>query len=383
MTFTQNELLLALLATVIVCWLLVQIRDRSRMRRHYQRSLDELPVGVCSLGQQGRIQLWNHRMEQITELRGKSTVGLSVSSLPQPWQEVLEVALQIKPDNLGKREILDLHGRHRWISVHSGPPLQGSGDRLILVEDITNYQRLQDEVLHNERLASLGRLAAGVAHEIGNPITGISSLAQNLAYARDPAEIEETADEILKQTERVSRIVESLVNFSHTGSRAGDLKLQSCNLADCIDEAIHLLQLDRDAKEIRFINHCDRELLVTADSQRLLQVFINLLGNARDASAELNEVAIDASATEEGFVCIRVDDEGHGIPPETLDRVFEPFFTTKEVGSGTGLGLALVYSIMEDMQGQIRLQSPVPESDRGTRAELRLPAGDYSEAYAA
>jgi signal transduction histidine kinase len=232
--------------------------------------------------------------------------------------------------------------------------------------------------LHNERLASIGRLAAGVAHEIGNPVTGIACLAQNLEYESDPEEIRYMAQDILKQTSRVTRIVESLMNFSHTGSYSGEAKLVPTNLADCVDEAIHLLTLDRVSKPVQFSNHCDREILVLADSQRLLQVFINLLSNARDACNDHGEVHIRAGASSEQ-VRIDVDDDGCGIPAEAQSRVFEPFYTTKEPGAGTGLGLALVFSIMEDMNGKVQLTSPLAQGNRpGTRVTLHLPRTHYA-----
>lgn len=259
----------------------------------------------------------------------------------------------------------------------------GSDDQLVLLEDITDYQRLQDEVLHNERLASIGRLAAGVAHEIGNPVTGIACLAQNLGYSQDPNEIREAADDILRQTERISRIVESLVNFSHLGSGRGDIRAEPCNLADCVDEAIHLLSLDLDARPVSFSNTCDRELLVLADSQRLLQAFINLLGNARDASTVDGSITVSASQENGDRIVIHIDDQGHGIPPHLLQRIMEPFFTTKDVGQGTGLGLPLVYSIIEDMGGTLRLESPGPdETCRGTRVTVRLRKAHYAESDA-
>ena len=249
------------------------------------------------------------------------------------------------------------------------------------MEDVTDYEVLQSELLHSERLASIGRLAAGVAHEIGNPVTGIACLAQNLAYENDPEDVRDTAGSILKQTDRVTRIVESLVNFSHVGSDAGDLRLGPCNLADCVDEAIHLLQLDRQAKHINYQNECDREQIVLADSQRLLQVFINLLANARDACEDGGIVNISEDLQGEK-VAISIEDDGSGIPAELMDRIFEPFFTTKDPGEGTGLGLALVYSIMEDMGGTLQIHSAVTEDhEAGTRVSLELPHSNYGSAF--
>jgi signal transduction histidine kinase len=168
------------------------------------------------------------------------------------------------------------------------------------------------------------------------------------------------------------------MNFSHTGSHYGETKLAPTNLADCVDEAIHLLTLDRESKPVQFANHCDREWVVLADSQRLLQVFINLLSNARDACSDFGEVHIQAGTSGEQ-VRIDVDDDGCGIPAESQSRVFEPFYTTKEPGAGTGLGLALVFSIMDDMNGKVQLTSPLTQGNRpGTRVTLHLPRASYA-----
>ncbi|NND66609.1 MAG: ATP-binding protein, partial [Halioglobus sp.] len=141
------------------------------------------------------------------------------------------------------------------------------------------------------------------------------------------------------------------------------------------------LTLDRDARVVRFNNHCDRELVVLADSQRLLQVFVNLLGNARDACDEFGEVTIAARASDED-VTVDIEDNGCGIPPEEQGRIFEPFYTTKEPGEGTGLGLALVFSIMDDMNGRVQLVSPIAEPpNRGTRVTLSLPRTSYGSAF--
>jgi len=279
-------------------------------------------------------------------------------------------------------EVVVGKGASRWIGLHKTPVAEGEmGNTVIMVEDITDLELLEAELLHNERLASIGRLAAGVAHEIGNPVTGIACLAQNLEFESDPEEIRYMAQDILKQTGRVTRIVESLMNFSHTGAQSGETRLVPSNLADCVDEAIHLLVLDREAKPVQFDNHCDRELVVLADSQRLLQVFVNLLGNARDACDDYGEVHIRASASGTR-VTIDIEDSGCGIPAEMQSQVFEPFFTTKDPGEGTGLGLALVFSIMEDMNGKVQLTSPLSRgANPGTRVTLHLPRTNYGTAF--
>ncbi len=243
----------------------------------------------------------------------------------------------------------------------------------MLLEDVTETQLLEQELVHSERLASVGRLAAGVAHEIGNPITGIACLAQNLKYdSTDPAEVLETAEQILSQTDRVGRIVQSLVSFSHAG-HASKTEFEAVSLRDCANEAIHLLSLQKDKNQVLFCNDIPKTAIIAGDAQRMIQVFINLLSNARDASPEQGRVMLESNEDEDS-VTVFVTDEGHGIPPELIERILEPFFTTKEPGEGTGLGLAMVYSIIEDHSGHMDIISPADTvHNRGARFEITLP----------
>ncbi|GAB3286205.1 ATP-binding protein [Parahaliea aestuarii] len=357
--------------------------ELDHLRRHYRQILDNLPIGVFSTAPDGEILLWNRSMEEITDIPARRTLGSLQTFIPQPWRRIFCDFLLDPSETLLKQEVVLADGSSRWISLHKASTggRRSSGDRVVLVEDISDLERLETELLHSERLASIGRLAAGVAHEIGNPITGIACLAQNLDYDLEPEEVRATARDILKQTDRVSRIVESLVNFSHTGSGSGNTRLVACNLADCVDEAVHLLELDHQAKPVQFSNDCDRETVVLADTQKLLQVFINLLGNARDACADDGQVHVRAAVIE-GSASIEIEDNGSGIPASIQSQVFEPFYTTKDPGEGTGLGLALVYSIMEDMGGSVQLQSPVFEGAQpGTRITLQLPLGRYDSDF--
>ena len=359
--------------------------DLDNLRRRHRQTLDNLPIGVCSIGVDGEVLMWNRSMQKITGIPPRDVLGSLLESVPGPWSQVIGDFQRGAADTILKTEVSAEPGACSWISLHKttteDADVGHKDDTIILVEDITDFERLEEELLHNERLASIGRLAAGVAHEIGNPVTGIACLAQNLEYETDPDEVRYAAQDILKQTERVSRIVESLVNFSHTGSDAGNINLHPANLADCVDEAIHLLTLDHEAKPVEFCNHCDRELVVMADNQRLLQVFVNLLGNARDACDDYGQVHI-AAGTEGERVHIDVEDNGCGIPQELQSQIFEPFYTTKEPGEGTGLGLALVFSIMEDMNGSVQITSPLSTGALpGTRVTLQLPTASYGPEF--
>ncbi|GAB3109438.1 PAS domain-containing protein [Aestuariicella hydrocarbonica] len=349
--------------------------ELNNLRLYHRNTLEELPMAICSLGQDMEVLMWNHAMQQLTGIPAESVVGSHLEDLQPPWKELLKNFSESPAPHLRKQQ-LTLGDRTHWISLHkaniAGPVANSADGQVILLEDMTETQLLEQELVHSERLASVGRLAAGVAHEIGNPITGIACLAQNLRYeADDPEAAIETADQILSQTNRVSRIVQSLVSFSHTGQQ-DKAEFIDTRLRDCAEEAIQLLSLQKEKTQVHFRNQMPENLSAQADSQRLIQVFINLLANARDASPADSEVIVDGELLGDE-VLITVTDEGSGIPQKQQARVLEPFFTSKDPGEGTGLGLAMVYSIVKEHEGQLELVSPVPGKTNGTQIRIKLP----------
>ena len=345
------------------------------LRRYHRQTLQELPMGVCSLAKDQEILMWNRALEQLTGISAQRVVGSRLGSLEAPWRNLLEeFSRQSEPHRHKQR--LSVDGQARWLNLHKAaieePLAPGNSGLVILVEDVTETRLLEDRLAHSERLASIGRLAAGVAHEIGNPIPGIACLAQNLREEREgDAEINEISSQVIEQTRRVSRIVQSLMNFAHAGGR--QQSSEPVCLAAVTEEAIALLSLNRHAVDVEFRNQCDPQHWVDGDSQRLAQVIINLLSNARDASPAGGLIRISSQASEHSVEWL-VEDQGSGIPKAIRQQVFEPFFTTKDPGKGTGLGLALVYSIVEEHYGQISIDSPVdPHSGRGTRLRISLP----------
>jgi len=319
--------------------------------------------------------MWNRAMEDLTDTPGEEVTGSRLLDLVEPWRSLLIDFSSSSEAHYYRREI-ELNHRPHWVSLHKaaieGTINAGVYDQVILLEDVTETQLLEQELVHSERLASVGRLAAGVAHEIGNPITGIACLAQNLRYESDNPEILETADQILSQTDRVSRIVQSLVGFSHTGHNKNS-DFEPVVLRNCANEAIQLLSLQKDKHQVLFVNNIASNAIVGADAQRMIQVFINLLSNARDASPEHSTVVLE-STEDEYSIIFSVTDEGPGIAPEHIDQIFEPFFTTKDPGEGTGLGLAMVYSIIDDHGGYLDIVSPADTiHNRGARFTIKLP----------
>ncbi len=346
------------------------------LRRYHRQVLQDLPLGVCSVGpdtnQQQRIISWNRNMEQLTTLPAKQVVGNSLERLPSPWRDLLQQSLQ--GDKTQLRHItLQLNGETRVFNLHKSAiddpsqPQRGAGT-VVLLEDHTELYQLEEELAHSERLASIGRLAAGVAHEIGNPVTGIACLAQDLLHESDDPQFRtQGLEQILEQTQRISNIVQSLVNFSHGGT-LHEHSPEPLELCECIEEALQLMRLSRSGKQLNIELECPQPLRLEGDKQRLIQVFVNLLSNACDASQPGDTVAIHGQR-EGDTITVSLRDQGHGIPETIQEKVFEPFFTTKAAGEGTGLGLPLAYGIVQQHNGSLSVKSDAG----GTTFTLRLP----------
>ncbi|MGO2133030.1 MAG: ATP-binding protein [Halomonas sp.] len=357
-------------------------RELNELRRHHRRTLLRLPVGLCVFGSDGELLMWNDALARFSGIDADTVVGAHRNCLPAPWSDLFQRLLSEPGSKLYKQPVQIAEGIRYLGLRHSSPhPRERNGSTVILVEDQSEMKWLEDELVHSARLASIGQLAAGVAHEIGNPITGISSLAQNLHYDTDNPELLETARQIQELTTRISTIVSSLVSFAHGGRQAIDAEMMPVSIARVTNQALHLIQLTRSGDDICFDNRCLPTFEVIGDEQRLQQVMVNLLSNARDASASGDTIIIDAQMehgtahdTDNARLRISVTDSGEGIDPAIRDRLFEPFTTTKAPGSGTGLGLPLVYSIITEHNGQINIESPPAGQKQGTRIVLWLPA---------
>ncbi|MBN1662539.1 MAG: PAS domain S-box protein [Deltaproteobacteria bacterium] len=243
--------------------------------------------------------------------------------------------------------------------------------------DLRERIRMQKELeethlklLHSEKMASLGKLAAGVAHEINNPLGGILLYA-NLLLEDMPPDHPRSANvkKIIDQTLRCKDIVKELLDFG----RQAEHNMVTCNINQVLEQSISLLSRQSSFLNIKIVKDMDPLLLpIVADPGQLNQVFINLMTNAADAMNGMGILTVRTySLPEENKVGVDISDTGCGIPPETLPRIFDPFFTTKDMGKGTGLGLSTVYGIIGEHGGTIDVRSQLNE---GSTFILRLPA---------
>jgi len=222
-----------------------------------------------------------------------------------------------------------------------------------------------------ERLAAVGQLAAGLAHEIRNPLTAIRSTMQYLLQGLTPGEARhQLVEELLSEVDRINSTLGGLLSLS----RSGELRLIEIDLLVPLSLSLRLVQARADEQQVRLEPSLGREpLRVLGDTNQLKQVFLNLLLNALQSMPEGGRIAVTASPSGPATGAarwgqVRIVDTGQGIPSDQLRQVFDPFFTTKR--DGTGLGLAICHGIIEQHQGEIRLES---EEGRGTTAFVRLP----------
>ena len=234
--------------------------------------------------------------------------------------------------------------------------------------DITEQKILERQVVRSQKMETFGTLAAGIAHEVGNPLTSISSLVQVVQRQSQDDFVQEKLELVKNQINRISKIIRELVDFARPSTH--EVKDVSINLV--VREAINIVQYGKKARTIKFNVALEDDLqFVSAVHDQLLQVFLNILMNAVDASMGNpdSSVSILTKQSDEK-VEISISDNGTGIAEHHLGKVFDPFFTTKEVGKGTGLGLWVSLGIIRNFGGDIHVES---ELNKGTTFSVRLP----------
>jgi signal transduction histidine kinase len=217
-------------------------------------------------------------------------------------------------------------------------------------------------------MESIGTLAAGIAHEVGNPLTSISSVVQVIQRTTTDRFAREKLELVKDQISRISRIIRDLVDFS----RPSNYEQQQTSVNKVLEDAVSMVAYGKKAKRIKFTLQLEETIpLLRVIPDQLAQVFLNILLNAADAmDGKEGEITVRTTASEEK-VYIIFQDTGRGIPEENLGKIFEPFFTTKGVGEGTGLGLWVSYGIIRNFNGDIKVASVV---GKGTTFTVILPS---------
>lgn len=347
--------------------------------------VESVNVGLLAVDEDGRIIRCNSPFEQMMGLDREQAVGRLV-------EDVFDDSLRMNLDSiLGKsrwhltevRNAYKLHthdrkGRSLILNVAVAPLRSISNQQtgaIIVLENVSSRVKLEETLQQSEKLSSIGLLAAGVAHEVNTPLTGVSSYTQMLLGMipeTDPKHA--LLQKMQRQTDRATNIVGNLLNFSRTGNAE---EFSEIRIDKLLTDTLQLLEPQLRKSSIQIVKDYASDLpAIYGSSGKLQQVFTNLILNARDAMFESGTIMLKTYADDEDVVVVEVSDDGEGIPAENLKKVFDPFFTTKGVGNGTGLGLAVSYGIIQEHSGTIEARSTEGE---GTTFQLVFPTAQRSE----
>jgi PAS domain S-box-containing protein len=341
--------------------------------------IESINVGLLAVDLEGRVTRLNSALEHILDLRRDAAVGRYVEDLfSEDFADTLKQVLG--KDGWRLKEIRNIYKLHTATRANRGlvlnialAPLQdgqGQTGALVVLEDVTARISLEEQLQQREKLSSIGLLAAGVAHEVNTPLTGVSSYTQMLLgmlNENDPKHA--LLQKVRTQAERATNIVNNLLNFSRTGSAT---EFGEIDVARVLDDTLQLLEPQLRRSQIEIVRRYDGDAPEAyGNAGKLQQVFTNLLLNARDAIPDGGRIIVATGTAEDGSLIAEISDTGIGIAPENVAKIYDPFYTTKGVGQGTGLGLAVSYGIIQEHAGRISVES---EPGHGTTFRITLPS---------
>jgi len=360
---------------------LARADELAHLREKAERILESIPTGVVALAEDLRVLSINRALRQkLPDAQPGMTLAAVFSRATAGAVAVIEQALE---QSRGSGSVTSLHGqplalfgREGQYTLHAVPLGAGLPKTrfLLVLEDVTEVRALESQLLRAEKLATVGVLAAGVAHEVGTPLGVVRGRAEYLlGKLGDGHKDAGNLQVIIEQIDRVTRVIRELLDFS----RVKPADVAPLRLAPLVRQVVDLLRYELERRTVSVEVTVPEDLPpVAANPDQLQQVLVNLLINARDASPQDGRVRLSARVCPASDVApwphveIEVADSGGGIPRDQLLQVFDPFFTTKKRGQGTGLGLTVVSQIVGNHGARISLES---EPGRGTRVVLQWP----------
>ena len=361
----------------------VSASEVDRVRKFNENIIESLNDGLVVLDLEDRVLRWNAALERVYGVTHAAAVGEPLTDLFDPsFTARLDDARreQSEGTTLYRVPLASRHDgdrRQLLVNVAVAPLRTPEGDTagtMVILEDITARVQLEEQLQLSDKMASIGLLATGVAHEVNTPLTGISSFTQMLLEGMEPDDPRtHLLEKIERQTFRAAKIVNGLLNLARPGrsDAAGPLDVNAV-----INDVLALLEHQFQTANIQIRRDLSSTpTLVQGVEFKLQQVFLNLFLNARDAMPTGGWLSI-ASRVEGTHAVIEVGDTGPGIASEDLARIYDPFFTTKGVGQGTGLGLSITYGVIKEHSGSIECKS---KPDQGTQFTVNLPLPPRAE----
>jgi PAS domain S-box-containing protein len=338
-------------------------RNLAYLKEFSENIIESAPAGIVTIDSFLKVKYWNKEMETITGIRKSDASNRPIVHL-LPWITG-ETLLQNE-----QREMCVQTPSLQSFKINISPFKDPSGGYVVILEDITEKKKMEEKLLQTSKLASIGKLTAGISHEIGNPLASISSLVQELRSLKmEEVEDREFTGESLKainnHIERIVKIVRSLGDFARVSSAEKTVT----SISEILDRTINLVKYDKRFKNIQLTTDIEDIPSLKVNPDKIQQVFLNLILNAMDAMPDGGRLGVSMERRD-SFVEVVFSDSGAGIDESVMDRIFDPFFTTKAPGKGTGLGLSICYGIIREHNGTITVKSGKGE---GTTFVIRLP----------
>ncbi len=351
--------------------------ELAQLKAYSENVVKSITVGVLAVTPEGEITVWNTAMDAICGLERVAVLGKNISEVfPPELVRTLRSVVEgprwdvAQTSRLYKTYIQMPDGQGRLVNITLAPFVSQEdvlAGTLLVFDDITEKVQLENQLLQAEKLSSIGLLAAGIAHEINTPLTGVCSYTQMLLKETPPQDRRhEMLKKIEKQGFRASSIVDSLLNLA----RVRDSDFQEVDVNSLMLETLSLLDHQFRATSIDVKLDLDPVLPATlANGGKLQQVFMNLFLNAKDSMPEGGQLRVRTHCKDSQLV-VKIEDTGTGISDEDIKRIYDPFFTTKELGKGTGLGLSVCYGIIQEHSGRISVKS---RPGLGSAFQVQLP----------
>jgi two-component system sensor histidine kinase HydH len=341
----------------------------SRVQAFSDSLVENMPIGLVAIDQAGRITAFNQAAESILQQAAADIVGQKANDvLPETCRDLIKTLETQKKIVTGELDCHLANGRKIPLDVIATVLEEEDGARgvVVLLRDITEIQHLKKEIARSQRLASLGSLAAGVAHELRNPLSSIKGFATYFRERyRDNPEDEKTAGIMIQEVDRLNRVIGQLLDYA----RPMTMHRQETPIQSIIQHTFRMIEQQAREKGVVLQANLPANIpAVGVDPDRMKQVFLNLYLNALDAMEVGDVLSVTLTDLPGEHIRIEVGDTGVGIAPEDLGRIFDPYFTTKP--SGAGLGLAIVQKIIDSHGGDIQVEST---PGRGTMVAIQLP----------
>ncbi len=356
------------------------LRERLRHTDHLahltekaEKILDHIPSGVLALSEDRRVTSVNR---WLAERLGHEIIGRRLDATFHAGRpddvalvvRLVEHALQMREPQSLHRERISLLGQETSLNIHAVPLARGIGDVsvLLVLDDLTEVRRIEQRLLHSEKLVTAGQLAAGIAHEVGTPLNVARGRAElSLSHLGGGHEEADNQRVVIDQIDRVTRLIQQLLDYVRPAPTA----MQAVDLAHSVQVVTELLSPQATKLAVTLQVIAVRPTVLHADPDQVQQIIVNLALNAIAACERGGTVSLRATSRE-NTVVLEVADNGHGVAPEIQKQVFDPFFTTKKRGQGTGLGLWVVAQLVRAQSAEIELEST---QGKGTTVRVAWP----------